>query len=171
MQSLFHHWRQDLRSYAGDWTQQGFWALAVHRFGAWRYLVKVGPIRKIFSCLYKVADKAVQVFCGIELPCEAAVGSGTRIDHFGGVIVSGYASIGDGCVIRQGVTIGLKNEDEPCAPQIGNGVNIGAGAKLLGDITIGDGAVIGANAVVLHNVPPRHLAVGIPARIQPLKNP
>jgi len=169
MQSLIQHWRRDLHAFGGDWSQQGFWALAVHRFGAWRYTVKPRPLRKVFSGFYKMAFKAVQVLCGIELPCEAAVGAGTRIDHFGGVIVSGYASIGKRCVIRQGVTIGLKNEDTPCAPRIGDHVSIGAGAKLLGDITIGDGAVIGANAVVLQDVPPYHLAVGIPARLQPLR--
>jgi len=82
-------------------------------------------------------------------------------------VISGYATFGDYCVIRNGVTIGLKNVDHPVAPIIGNHVDIGAGAKLLGDITIGDYAVIGANAVVIHDVPANCLAVGVPARIIP----
>ena len=69
--------------------------------------------------------------------------------------------------LRHGVTIGLKNTHQRGAPRIGNRVDIGAGAKLLGPIRIGDDAVIGANAVVLQDVPAGALAVGIPARIIP----
>ena len=68
-------------------------------------------------------------------------------------------------VLRHGVTIGLKRTGQRGAPRIGNRVDIGAGAKILGDIVIGDDAVIGANAVVLKDVPPGTFAVGIPARI------
>lgn len=165
MKTLLSQLRSDLATHGGDWTAQGFWALAVHRFGAWRYGLRFAPTRKAASLLYKVLFKLVQILAGIELPCEAPVGRGTRIDHFGGIIVSGYASIGENCILRQGVTIGLRHVDDPVAPSIGNGVDIGAGAKLLGPITIGDGACIGANAVVLQDVPAGAVAVGIPARI------
>jgi len=109
--------------------------------------------------------KMVQIVTGIELPCEVPIGRNFRIDHFGGIIISGFASFGDNCIIRNGVTIGLKNIDEKSAPTFGNNVNIGAGAKILGDITIGDNVDIGANAVVLRDVPASSLAVGVPARI------
>lgn len=165
MSTLIRNIRDDLATYGGDWTAQGFWALAVHRFGAWRYGIGFAPVRKVASFLYKFLYKAVQIVAGIELPCEARVGRGCRIDHFGGIVVSGYAEIGEGCVIRQGVTIGLRHVDEPVAPRIGDRVDIGAGAKLLGPITVGDGASIGANAVVLRDVPAGAVAVGIPARI------
>lgn len=167
MKTLLSLLRADLAAHHGDWTAQGFWALAVHRFGAWRYGIRFAPARKAASLLYKFLFKLVQIVAGIELPCEAPVGRGTRIDHFGGVIVSGHASIGENCVLRQGVTIGLRRVDDPVAPSIGNGVDIGAGAKLLGPIMIGDGAVIGANAVVLTDVPAGAVAVGVPARILP----
>jgi serine O-acetyltransferase len=167
MKTLFLTIREDLASHGGDWSAQGFWALAVHRFGAWRYGIGFGPARKAASLVYKVLFKVIQIATGIELPCEALVGRGCRIDHFGGIIVSGYARIGDGCVIRQGVTVGLRHVDDPTAPRIGDRVDIGAGAKLLGPITIGEGAVIGANAVVLRDVPAGAVAVGIPARILP----
>ena len=75
------------------------------------------------------------------------------IDHFGGIVISGYASFGDHCRIRNGVVVGSRRADETYAPQIGNYVNIGAGAKLLGNIRIGNHVVIGANAVVLCDVP------------------
>lgn len=162
--------REDLQAHGGDWFAQGFWAFTVHRFGEWRYGIRWGLLRKGMSLVYKVLYKAVQILTGIEFPCEAAVGRGSRIDHFGGIVISGYAVIGEHCVIRQGVTIGLKNESEPCGPRLGNHVSIGAGAKILGNIKIGDHVDIGANAVVLTDVPSYSIAVGIPARIIPRKS-
>jgi serine O-acetyltransferase len=106
---------------------------------------------------------------GIELPCEVKVGKNFVIDHFGGIVVSGYASFGDNCRIRNGVVVGLRRVDEPCAPQLGNNVDIGAGAKLLGNIRIGNNVAIGANAVVLCDVPDDHVAFGVPAVVKPRK--
>ena len=99
------------------------------------------------------------------MPCEAPIGSNFRIDHFGNIIVSGYASFGDNCVLRNGVTIGIRKVGEKVAPQLGNNVDIGAGAKILGDIRIGNNVTIGANAVVITDVPDNAIAVGVPARI------
>lgn len=164
---MFDNIRSDLATHRGDWGAQGFWAMVVYRFGRWRYTLGNRWIRLPFSLLYKIAFKGVQVVSGIELPCEVAVGKGFRIDHFGGIVISGFASFGEGCVIRNGVTVGLRRIDEPSAPAIGNHVDIGSGAKILGPITIGDHVVIGANAVVLDDVPSHAIAVGIPARIIP----
>ncbi len=113
--------------------------------------------------------KGIQITTGIELPCEATVGRNFVIDHFGGIIVSGYARFGDNCRIRTGVVVGLSRVDDPCAPVIGNNVDIGAGAKLLGNITIGDNVCIGANAVVTRDVPSDSIAVGVPAQIKPAR--
>ena len=104
---------------------------------------------------------------GIELPCETTVGRRVVIEHFGGIIISGDAVIGDDVVIRNGVTIGLRRTGEKGAPVIGNRVDIGTGAKILGAIKIGDDVVIGANAVVLQDIPANSLAVGVPAKIKP----
>jgi serine O-acetyltransferase len=82
-------------------------------------------------------------------------------------VVSGFASIGDHCTLRNGVVIGLARVDAPAAPRIGDHVDIGAGAKLLGDIRIGNRVAIGANAVVLTDVPDDCIAVGVPATIKP----
>ena len=163
---MFKHLKEDLKSYKGDWSCQGFWVMIVYRFGCRRYTIKSGLLRKPFSLLYKILYKFIQVITGIELPCEVTVGKNFRIDHFGGVIISGFASFGDNCVIRDGVTVGLRRVDDPVAPQIGHNVDIGTGAKVLGGITIGDNVVIGANAVVLEDVPPNSIAVGVPARIK-----
>ena len=163
---MFANLKEDFKTYKGDWSCQGFWVMIVYRFGCWRYTIKSALIRKPFSLLYKVLYKFIQVITGIELPCEVAVGKNFRIDHFGGIIISGFASFGDNCVIRDGVTVGLRRVDDPVAPQIGNNVDIGTGAKVLGGITIGDHVVIGANAVVLEDVPSNSIAVGVPARIK-----
>lgn len=165
--AAFANIRQDLRAHGGNWAAQGFWALLVYRFGRWRYGIRPAWLRKPFSLLYKFLYKLVQIITGIELPCEVEIGRNFVIDHFGGIVISGFARFGDNCRIRNGVVVGLRRTGRPLAPVIGNNVDIGAGAKLLGDITVGDNVVIGANAVVLANVPDNSIAVGVPARIRP----
>ena len=159
--------RADLRAHGGDWSAQGFWALLVYRFGRWRYGIRWALPRKACSLLYKILYKLVQIVAGIELPCEVVLGKNFIIDHSGGIVISGYATFGDDCRIRNGVVVGLNRVDDPCAPVIGNNVDIGAGAKVLGRITIGDNVLIGANAVVVRDVPADSIAVGVPAVVKP----
>lgn len=166
---MFENIREDLKAQQGGWAAQGSWALVVYRFGRWRYGVKPALLRKILSLLYKVAYKFVQIITGIELPCEAQIGKHFVIDHFGGIIISGYAKFGDNCRIRNGVVVGIRRIEDRQAPVIGNNVDIGAGAKLLGPITIGDDVIVGANAVVITDVPANSIAVGVPAVIKPRK--
>lgn len=163
----FANIRADLRAHGGHWGAQGFWALVVYRFGRWRYGVRPVLLRKLLSGLYKMAFKLVQIVTGIELPCEVEIGRNFVIDHFGGIIISGYAKFGDNCRIRNGVCIGLSRVSDPCAPVIGNNVDIGCGAKLLGRITVGNNVLIGANSVVTRDVPANSIAVGVPAVIRP----
>jgi len=163
---VLDHIKQDYHAYSGRWWDQGFWVMLIYRFGRWRYKIRLVLLRKLFSLIYKVMYKFIQIITGIELPCEVNVGNNFIIDHFGGIIISGYASFGDNCRIRNGVVVGLKRVEEPVAPSIGNNVDIGAGAKLLGNITIGNNVVIGANAVVLIDVPDNSIAVGVPAVIK-----
>lgn len=164
---MFKNIRQDLRAHGGAWGAQGFWVLMVYRFGRWRYGVRPVILRKLFSLIYHVLFKLVQVVTGIELPCEVEIGRNFVIDHFGGIIISGYAKFGDNCRVRNGVVIGLQRVEEPCAPVIGDNVDIGSGAKVLGPIKIGNNVIVGANAVVLCDVPDNSLVVGVPARIIP----
>jgi serine O-acetyltransferase len=121
------------------------------------------------SLLYKVLRFVSEMLLGVELPCEAVIGRRLVIEHVGGIVISGDARFGDDCVIRNGVTVGLRNRGISGSPFIGNRVDIGAGAKLLGAIHIGDDCAIGANAVVLCDVPPQSIAVGVPARVRPRK--
>lgn len=162
---MFDLIREDWRTHERDPWRQGLWVMAVYRFGCWRYSIHPRWLRLPFSFLYRVLKLLSQILTGIDLPCEAKVGRRLCIEHFGGIIVSGDTVIGDDVIIRNGVTIGLKRTGERGAPVIGNRVDIGAGAKILGNIRIGDDVVIGANAVVLTDVPANSLAVGIPARI------
>ena len=166
---MFDNLREDWRTYDRDPFRQGLWVIAVYRFGRWRYQIRWRWMRMPLSAAYRILWLLMEILTGIELPCEAIVGRRFRIDHFGGIIISGDAVFGDDCVIRNGVTVGLRNTGERGSPIIGNRVDIGAGAKILGSIRIGDDVAIGANAVVLTDVPPRSIAVGIPARVLPRK--
>jgi serine O-acetyltransferase len=165
--SMFNNIRADFLAYDGNWGAQGFWVMVVYRFGRWRYNTRPAMVRKLYSLIYHVAYKLVQIITGIELPCEVVVGRNFVIDHFGGIIISGYAKFGDNCRVRSGVVVGLQRVEEKCAPIVGNNVDIGSGAKLLGPIRIGDNVLIGANAVVLCDIPDNSIAVGVPAVVKP----
>ncbi len=166
---MFENLREDFRTYDYQWSRQGLWLMVVYRFGRWRYTIRRRWMRLPFSFLYKVLKPFSEILTGIELPCEATIGRRFRIDHFGGIVISGDAVFGDDCVIRNGVTVGLRHAGVRGAPIFGNRVDVGAGAKILGAIRIGDDVVIGANAVVLRDVPANSVAVGVPARILPRK--
>ena len=167
---MFASLREDWLLYDRDPFRQGLWVMMVYRVGRWRYGLRSPLARVPMSFVYKLLRTAMHVLTGIDLPCEARVGRRLRIEHFGGIVVSGDAVIGDDVILRHGVTIGLKHTNVRGAPVIGNRVDIGAGAKILGPIVIGDGAVIGANAVVVNDVPAGAVAVGIPARVVPRKS-
>jgi len=167
---MFDNLREDYRMHEGTISSQGLWVMIPYRFGRWRYKVKWRIFRLPLSFLYKVMKTLSQILTGIDLPCEVTIGRRFRIDHFGDIIISGDTVMGDDVLIRNGVTIGLRKREEPGAPVLGNRVDIGAGAKILGKITIGDDVIIGANAVVIRDVPARSIAVGIPARVIPRKD-
>ena len=163
---MFDNIRADLRAYGNNWGARGFWVTVIYRFGRWRNGLRPALLRKALTLPYRVMFKWVQIVTGIELPSEVKLGRNFMIDHHGGIVISGYAQFGDNCRIRSGVVVGLSRLEEPCAPVIGNNVDIGAGAKLLGAITIGDNVLIGANAVVLTDVPSDSIAVGHSRRHQ-----
>jgi serine O-acetyltransferase len=156
--------REDLRTHDGDPLEQGFWAVAVHRFGNWRMSVRPKLIRAPLSILYRFLFKWVEWTCGITLPYTVRLGRRVRIWHHGGMVLTAR-SIGDDVHIRQNTTFGLASRDRPHAfPAIGDRVDIGCGACILGDVVVGDDSVIGANAVVVTDIPPRSIALGSPAR-------
>lgn len=156
---------EDLRTHDGDPFAQGFWALFWHRFGNWRMGVRPRLLRTPLTLLYRVMAKLTEWMGGIYLPYTVVVGRRVRLEHFGGMILVANR-IGDDVIIRQNTTFGISALDKPQArPVIGDRVQIGAGAVLVGGIEIGDDTVIGANAVVAKSLPPRVVAGGVPARI------
>jgi serine O-acetyltransferase len=163
---MFELVREDWRNYGGALSRQGLWVMLVYRFGRWRYSVRPRLLRLPLSFAYRSLKLLSQILSGIDLPCEATVGRRFTIEHFGGIIISGDAVFGDDCVIRNGVTIGLRRTGVRGAPIFGDRVDIGTGAVILGPIHIGDDVSIGANAVVLTDVPANSIAVGVPARIK-----
>ncbi|MFH1097644.1 MAG: serine O-acetyltransferase [Candidatus Desantisbacteria bacterium] len=138
---------------------QGFQAILVYRFARWCMLKNV-PIHPLRFLL----ERFIEITTGISIPAGVKIGKGLRIHHFGGIIIHSAATIGENCTLHQGVTIGDRGNPLK-APWIGNNVFIGAGAKILGDITIGSNCQIGANAVVIESIPDNCVVVGVPGRI------
>jgi serine O-acetyltransferase len=110
----------------------------------------------------------LSILTASDIDPNVKLGARLKLPHPNGVVVHGNAVIGDDCMIMQQVTIGQLAG--PDVPVIGSSVYIGAGAKILGKVTIGNNARIGSNAVVLRDVPADHTAVGVPAEPRPTKN-
>ncbi len=163
---LWQQIAEDWVAHGRDWTKPGFRAIAVHRFGVWRMGLSSTLLRAPFSVLYRMLFRKVRNTYGIELPYTAQLGRRVVIEHQSAIVIHGYCEIGDDSIIRQGVTLGNRYLEKPLeAPKLGARVNVGAGAKIFGAVTIGDDANIGANAVVLIDIPAGATAVGIPAKI------
>ncbi|GAA3707580.1 hypothetical protein GCM10022268_16190 [Sphingomonas cynarae] len=168
---LRRQWRADWRANGSDWTRPGLRALAAYRFGVWRMTVQSPLLRAPLSMIYRWAFRYCRNVYGIELPYTAEVGQGVVIEHQGGIVIHGATRIGDRCIIRQNCTLGVRTVDRPDeAPVLMADVQLGAGAVILGRVTIGAGAAIGANAVVLADVPAGALAIGVPATIRLRRN-
>lgn len=164
---MFEDFKEDWATYHGNIGNRGLWAMATYRFGQWRYTIKSPLLRKPFSLLYKALKVFSEMVTSVELPCEAVVGHRLVIEHAFDIVVSGDAVLGDDVILRNGVTIGLRHRLQRGSPIIGHRCDIGAGAKLLGPIHIGDDVAIGANAVVITDVPSNSIAIGVPAKIRP----
>jgi serine O-acetyltransferase len=146
--------REDWEVHYRDWTLPGFRAIAVHRFGVWLKGIRFRVARKVLSRIHRMLYRYVRNHYGIELPDTTVVGRRVLIGHHGGIVIHPHAKIGDGCLIRHNVTIGAVRHDRGWeAPILGNRVQVGCGAAILGPVTVGDGARIGPNAVVITNVP------------------
>ena len=118
-----------------------------------------------FKLIARLISQLARFMTGIEIHPAAFIGERLFIDHGSGVVIGETAIIGDDCTIFQGVTLGGTGKDRGKRhPTLCNGVFVGAGAKILGNIEIGNNVKIGANAVVLTDVPDNATAVGVPAR-------
>ncbi len=118
----------------------------------------------------RALSQVVRFWTGIEIHPGATMGRRVFIDHGMGVVIGETAIVGDDVMMYHGVTLGgTTSKHSKRHPTVGNRVMIGAGAKLLGNITVGEDSVVGANAVVVKDAPPRSLLVGIPAIARPRK--
>lgn len=163
---LWSQIKEDWIAHGRDWTLPGFRAVAVQRFGVWRMGIRPKLWRAPVSLLYRMLYRKVRNGYGIELPYTVNLGRRVVIEHQGAIVVHGYCTIGDDCILRQGVTLGNRHLERPLdAPVLGDRVNVGAGAKLFGAIQVGDDVQVGANAVVLHDVPAGATVAGVPAKI------
>ncbi|HMM87381.1 MAG: serine O-acetyltransferase [Gammaproteobacteria bacterium] len=138
----------------------GLHALVLHRRANWCW-------RHGLRWLGRFVSQLARLLTGIEIHPGATIGRRVFIDHGMGVVIGETAEIGDECTIYQGVTLGGTSLGKGTKrhPTLGRGVIVSAGAKVLGGFTVGDGARVGSNAVLLQAVPPGATAVGIPARI------
>lgn len=146
--------REDARAH-GQWTRPGFHAVAVHRLGVWGEQ-QPQPWRRLALAIHRRLNTyLIRNVYGIEIYRSTVIGRRVILPHHYGVVLGRWAVIGDDCVIRQHVTLGKATRRAPDReqPRLEDGVEVGAGATLMGAITVGKGARIGPNAVVLRDVP------------------
>jgi serine O-acetyltransferase len=177
---LFDNIRQDFRRYRDDqheygplrarinvFGQYGFLAVCVFRYGRWTRTIRPRVLSYPFKLIYKILQFFIDVLFGINVSANCEIGPGFYIGHFGGIIVHG--NMGRNCSIGQGVTIGTKGAGRSDgSPQLGDNVYVGAGAKIIGRIRVGSDVVIGANTVVVKDVPDGMRVTGAAVRMAPL---
>jgi serine O-acetyltransferase len=156
---------EDFRTHDRRLGEPGFWAVAVHRFGNLRMDVRSKILRAPLSVTYRAMHRTVNWVWGIDLLYSHQLGRRVRLWHHGGMLL-GARKIGNDVHIRHNVTLGMARRDDPreAKPIIEDGVDIGTGAAILGDVRIGHDSVIGANTVVVRSFPPRSTLFGVPAR-------
>jgi serine O-acetyltransferase len=161
-------WRADRARYPESALvrEQSLWAIAVYRFGRWNDRRPPGVSRWLLDRLYWLLFRLVETLTGVSFTKATEIGPGLRIYHFGNIFIHSGVRMGANCTLRQGVTIGNREEGGP-VPVVEDEVDFGAYAQVLGGIRIGRGARIGAMSLVLRDVPPGYTAVGIPARLIP----
>lgn len=151
-----------------DWSRESvreFWDVSrkllssIRRYQYWKS--RSGLIARALSKYYVLSHRFWSAVSGADIPLNCCIGGGLMIPHPNGIVIHPNATIGPNCLIFQQVTIGSNGRG---IPKIGGHVDIGAGAKIIGAITIGNHGRIGANAVVLNDVQPNETVIGIPAK-------
>jgi serine O-acetyltransferase len=149
------------------WEEVSILSVLLFRTGRAIRNIRFYPLRFILAILHLPFYMFFTLITGIQIPRGCNIGPGLRIYHFGCLVVHRLTVIGNNCTLRPGVIIGNKNAKVDEAPVLGHNVDIGVGAKILGRIRIGNNVTIGANAVVISDVPDDHIAVGVPAKAIP----
>lgn len=162
--------KEDFQTHGRKWTSAGLQALWVHRFGVY-VQSRRRPIRMLLKPLYLLG----YIFCrnvyGVELEHTVQVGRRLQIGHQHGIVIHKWARIGDDCIIRQGVTMGIGTTWVPHeGPVIGNGVSFGVGCVIVGNVSIGDKVNVGPNCVVMTDIPANRTVFIPPPRVLPNKS-
>ncbi len=154
---------EDFETHDSTLMSCGFWVLFVHRFGNWRFDVKTRVFRLPLNALYRLMYDFVRFFFGIRLCCTTTVGRRVMLLHHGGMYL-GARRIGNDVLLKHNTTLGYKIGGDDGLPVIEDNVEVGVGAVILGGVTIGHDSFVAANSLVLKDVPPDSIAMGVPAR-------
>ena len=155
---------EDFRTHDRRLSEPGFWALVVHRFGNARMSVRPRILRLPLSALYRLLHTALKWIWGIDLEYTVKLGRRVRLWHHGGMVL-GARCIGDDVHIRHNVTLGVAHRIAlEKRPVIEDGVEIGVGAVIVGEVRVGRNSVVGPNSVVVNDVPAGWTVLGVPAR-------
>lgn len=155
---------EDYRTHDRHILEPGFLVIAVHRFGNARMSVRSKLLRAPLSIAYRILYAFVTWAFGIDLVYTVRLGRRVRIWHHGGMVL-GARSIGDDVHIRHNTTFGVANRRALSGkPIIGDRVDVGVGACILGAVTVGADSVVGPNSVVLRDIAPGSVVMGVPAR-------
>jgi len=163
-------WAEDFKTHDRLWLEPGFWAIAVHRLGARSQRLQSSVFRRPLELVHQILSTGIDWVWGIDLPATTRIGRRVRIWHHGSILLRAR-SIGNDVHIRHDTTFGpLRDRDggrPECLPVVEDNVDIGSGACVLGGVHVGRGAFVGANSVVVHEVPPGATVFGVPSRIIP----
>jgi serine O-acetyltransferase len=140
------------------------WAIAMYRFGQYLYFEAPSAVRALLRIPYEIAHKVLELIVDIHLYPDTQIGPGLYVAHYGGIWINPRAALGSNCTLAHGVTIGAPMAAAG-APILEDRVWIGSGAVISGPVRIGPGAVIGANSLVVSNLPENAVAIGVPARV------
>lgn len=156
--------RADYHRHERSVFNPALWAILNYRFGRWGLSLRLTPVRLLVSIIYGINKYIILYTANIRLYRNTKVGEDLQLVHVGNILIHVDSVIGDRCRIQHNITLGKNIEKwESGAPTIGNDVFIGTGAVILGGITVGDGARIAANSLVITDVPPGATAIRVPA--------
>jgi serine O-acetyltransferase len=168
---MFTHLKEDIASiYARDPAARNWWEVLTCYPGMhaiWVHRMLANPLWRVgLKWLARLVSNVARFLTGVEIHPGAKLGRRVFIDHGMGIVIGETAEVGDDCTLYHGVTLGgVAWKQGKRHPTLGNGVTVGAGAKILGPFTVGAGARVGSNSVVVKEVPPGATVVGIPARV------
>lgn len=161
---MFANVREDYQTHGRSLKNRAFWAMLTYRYGRWSLERQNPLLRWLAGKTYGVLYLFTEITTNVHIPCEVTLGRRFHIVHpDGSISIHPATVIGDDVGVMHNVTIGTNMSDE--VPVIGNDVFVGVGASILGGVTVGNGARIAANSLVISDVPAGAVAMGVPARV------